>query len=171
VGRLVAGHGVRGLARVKPFNPTSPTLTTCDRLWLAHAASGRRESFRIVENRRHKGNFLLGLEGIDSLNALEPWFGSTVEADADRVPAPAANEVYHFEIIGLEVRTVAGEVLGRVVDVMALPAQDVWVVNGPGPDGRGMREILLPAVEPVLVEVDLARRTALVDPPAGLVEA
>jgi len=45
------------------------------------------------------------------------------------------------------------------------------VVNGPGPDGRGMREILLPAVEPVLVEVDLARRTALVDPPAGLVEA
>ena len=170
MGRLVAGHGVRGLARVKAFNPTSPTLATCDRIWLAHAASGRRESFRIRENRRHKGYFLLGLEGIDSLNALQPWIGSSVEADADRVPAPAEGEVYHYEVIGLEVRTVAGEVLGSVVDVMSLPAQDVWVVHGTPPGADKVREVLLPAAESVIVEIDLTQRIAIVDPPAGLID-
>lgn len=154
---------------MKPFNPTSPTLTTCDRIWLVHERSGRRASFRIRENRRHKGHFLLAFEGIDSLNALEPWIGSSVEAEADLVPEASAGEVYHFEVVGLDVRTVAGETLGTVDEVMALPAQDVWVIRGPGPDGKP-REILLPAVEPVVREIDLAARVAIVDPPAGLVE-
>jgi 16S rRNA processing protein RimM len=154
---------------VKPFNPTSPTLTTCDRIWLVHEASGRRASFRIGENRRHKGMFLLGLDGIDSLNALEPWIGSIVEADADSVPAPAAGEVYHFEVIGLEVRTRSGERIGEIVEVLSMPAQDVWVVQAGAP-GERPREILVPAVEPVVVEIDLAARIAIVDPPPGLVD-
>jgi 16S rRNA processing protein RimM len=170
VGRLVAGHGVRGLARVKPFNPTSPTLSTCERIWLAHAPSGRRASFRIRENRRHKGHFLLAFEGIDSLNDLEPWIGSSVEADAEHVPPPGDGEIYHFEAVGLEIRTVAGEVLGRVADVMSLPAQDVWVVHRPASDGERPLEVLLPAAQPIVVEVDLAGRFAVVDPPPGLID-
>jgi 16S rRNA processing protein RimM len=154
---------------VKPFSATSPTLTTCDRIWLVHEASGRRAPFRIGENRRHKGFFLLGLEGIDSLNALEPWIGSIVEADAESVPPPSAGEVYHFEVIGLEVRTTSGDRIGEIVDVLSMPAQDVWVVHGGAP-GERPREILVPAVEPVVVEIDLASRVAIVDPPAGLID-
>jgi 16S rRNA processing protein RimM len=155
---------------VKPFNPTSPTLTTCDRIWLVHERSGRRASFRIRENRRHKGHFLLAFEGIDSLTALEPWIGSSVEVDAALVPVAGAGEVYHFEVVGLEVRTVTGETLGTVSEVLDMPAQDVWVIHGSfGGDGKP-REILLPAVEPVVREIDLAARIAIVDPPAGLLD-
>lgn len=165
----MTGHGVRGLARVKPFNPTSPTLARCEAVWLVHEASGRRERFQVRESRRHKGHFLLGFHGIDSLNALEPWIGSTVEADAESLPSLEASELYHFEAVGLEVRTVAGEVLGSVVRVMPLPAQDVWVIHGPGQNGR-TREVLLPLAENVVREIDLTTRTALVDPPPGLIE-
>jgi 16S rRNA processing protein RimM len=170
VGKLVAGHGVRGLARVKPFNPTSPTLTACDRVWLVHAPSGRRQSFCVRENRPHRGHFLLAFEGIDSLNDLEPWIGSMVEADVANLPAAADGEVYHFEAVGLEVRTTAGERLGTVVEVMALPAQDVWVIER-APDAAGRpREVLLPMAPDVVREVDLIARVALVEPPVGLVE-
>jgi len=170
VGKLVAGHGVRGLARVKPFNPSSPTLATCDRVWLSHAPSGRRQEFRVRENRRHRGHFLLGFEGIDSLNDLEPWIGSAVEADVACVPAATDDEIYHFEAVGLEVRTTSGERLGTVVEVMALPAQDVWVIDrGPGAPARA-RELLLPVAPEIVREVDLVARVATVEPPAGLVE-
>lgn len=154
---------------MKPFNPTSPTLTSCDRIWLVHERSGRRASFRVRENRRHKGLFLLGLEGIESLNDLEPWIGSSVEAESEAIPDAGAGEVYHFEVVGLEVRTIDGDSLGTIDEVMALPAQDVWVIRGTGPDGKP-REILLPAVEPVVREIDLAGRVATVDPPPGLIE-
>ncbi len=170
MGELVAGHGVRGLARVKPYNPTSPTLTTCESVWLVHGPSGRRASFRIRECRRHRGHFLLGFEGIASLNDLEPWIGSVVEADASSIPSPGEDEIYHFEALGLEVRTVSGEPLGTVVEVMALPAQDVWVIHGaPGANGRP-REVLLPIAPNVVREIDLVARLATVDPPPGLVE-
>jgi ribosomal 30S subunit maturation factor RimM len=60
-------------------------------------------------------------------------------------------------------------VLGEIVEVMDLPAQDVWVIHGPAPGG-GRREILLPAAEPVVLEVDLAQKFAIVAPPAGLID-
>jgi len=170
VGKLVAGHGVRGLARVKPFNPTSPTLTTCDRVWLVQPSSGRRASFRVRENRRHRGYFLLGFDGIDTLDALQPWIGSAVEADVASVPPATEDELYHFEAVGLTVRTVAGEQLGTVQAVMALPAQDVWVIDrGPDVPARS-RELLLPLAPGIVHEVDLAERVATVEPPAGLIE-
>lgn len=53
---------------------------------------------------------------------------------------------------------------------MALPAQDVWVIRGHGRSDGKPREILLPAVEPVVREIDLTARVALVDPPPGLLE-
>lgn len=51
-----------------------------------------------------------------------------------------------------------------------MPAQDVWVIHGRAEAGGRPREILLPAVEPVLREIDLAGRVAIVDPPPGLID-
>ena len=97
---------------MKPFNPTSPTLTSCDRIWLVHERS--RDGVRRSASARSaatKGLFLLGLEGIESLNDLEPWQRPS-EAESEAIPDAGAGEVYHFEVVGLEVRTVDGDSLG-----------------------------------------------------------
>ncbi len=55
------------------------------------------------------------------------------------------------QILGLKVVTEDGEELGEIVDVHLLPANDVYVVK------RGEGEFLLPAVEDVIVDIDLTR--------------
>jgi 16S rRNA processing protein RimM len=121
----------------------------------------------------HRGLFLLGFEGISSLDELLPWIGSSVEVEIDQLPATAPGEFYQFEAIGLEVRTVGGEVIGVVHEVLTMPANDLWVVRPTAPDGApagAPREHLIPVVAPIVLEVDLARRVAVIDPPPGLLD-
>lgn len=173
LGRLVAGHGVRGMARVKPFNPGSPTLRTSSEVWVADRSASTRRRMRVRECRPHQGLFLIRFEGIDSLDDLEPWIGGQIEVDRHVLPAPEEGEVYHHEVVGIEVRTTGGEPIGVVVEVMALPANDVWVVRDPagaGADGKAAREWLIPAVAPIVTRIDLRERFALIDPIPGLLD-
>lgn len=164
MGKLVAGHGVRGLGRIKPFHSGSPTLANASHVWLHHS-DGRRSRFAVVDLKPHKRILLVQLEGIDSLTALEPWIGSVVEIERDLLPAVADDEIYAFEAIGLAVFTADGEHLGEIRETLDLPANDVWVVIRP--DGR---EVLIPVIEDVVREVDLVERRATIRPLPGLLD-
>lgn len=154
---------------MKPYNPDSPTLADCDTVWLKRRGDAAPTKFAVRESRPHKRIFLVSLEGIDSLTALEPWFKSEVSVERSSVPAPNEGELYHFEAIGLEVTTVDGDVVGRIREVMPLPANDVWVVETKE-DGKPSREVLIPVVSDIVKEVDLKEGTARIDPPRGLLD-
>jgi 16S rRNA processing protein RimM len=169
LGKLVAGHGVRGLARIRPFNPQSPTLPRSAELWLTPSGASEATRFRVSACRPHGNVFLVQLAGIESLNALEPWIGSQVEVPAESLPAASAGETYHFDAIGLSVCTGDGTEVGVVVDVMALPANDVWVVR-PRDAECSDAEALIPVVAPIVTHIDLATRTATIAPIDGLLD-
>ena len=69
------------------------------------------------------------------------------------------------DLVGLEVVTTAGERLGELVEVLHTGANDVYIVRRPG-----LRDVLVPAISDVVVEVDLAARRMRIDPLPGLIE-
>src|SRR6478609_8319640 len=71
---------------------------------------------------------------------------------------------YEHELVGLEVR-VGGNVVGKVSALHTLPVQDLLVVTTD--DGK---EVLIPFVEQIVPEVNVAEKYVLVTPPAGLFE-
>ena len=160
---MVGGHGVRGLAKVHPFNPGSPGLLAAPELTLVHPDNDACETFEVRESRPHKNVILLSIVGLESLDALQPWIGSEVFVDRNGLPAMDETGVYHWEAIGLEVRTRQGAVVGRIEEIQSMPANDLWVVRD------GDRESLIPVVEPIVVEIDLPARIAIIDPPDGLI--
>jgi 16S rRNA processing protein RimM len=60
---------------------------------------------------------------------------------------------------------VDGTEVGRITEISHLPSQDLFVVERP--DGT---EVLIPFVEEIVVEIDLAEQRAVVDPPPGLID-
>lgn len=103
------------------------------------------------------------LAKLESLNELEPWIGSEVHLERNELPEMGENSIYHWEAIGLEVRTIQGTLVGQIEEIQAMPNNDLWVVR------LGDRESLIPVVEPIVVEIDLPGRTATIDPPDGLI--
>lgn len=112
--------------------------------------------------RLHKRQILLKVRGIDSIDDAETLRGALVQLRASDAVSLPANEYYIHDLIGCDVVTVEGRMLGALTSVMANPANDVYVI------GQGKSEILLPAIRDVVLEVDLANRRIIVQPTPGL---
>jgi 16S rRNA processing protein RimM len=78
------------------------------------------------------------------------------------LPAPAEDEYYTQDLVGLEVRAPDGDRLGRVREIWPTPGHDLLLVE------TSAEPVLVPATAPVLVRVDLAAGELWIDPPVGL---
>jgi len=99
--------------------------------------------------RLHQGFALFKLAGCDDRDAAEELRGTLIQiALEDAVPLEA-DEFYEHQIVGLTVVEEDGTVLGQVSEIISTGANDVYVITGPG------GELLLPAIEEVILDIDL----------------
>jgi len=73
-------------------------------------------------------------------------------------------QLYHHQIIGLQVRTTRGEYIGDIVDIITGKSNDNYIVRG----DKG--EILIPAIEDVIQSIDLDAGIVTIEPIEGLLE-
>ncbi|MFN2425127.1 MAG: ribosome maturation factor RimM [Candidatus Binatia bacterium] len=97
------------------------------------------------------------LEGVRDRNRAEALVGATVHVERESLGPFGEGEYLDTDLIDLEVVTRDGAVLGRLVEVIATGANDVYVVRA----GDGA-EILVPAVAHAVLDVDLAARRVTV---------
>jgi 16S rRNA processing protein RimM len=118
--------------------------------------------FTVRSLREHRGVLLLRFEGIHSREQAEGLRSLLLEVPETDLAALDEGEYYRFQLIGLEVRDTAGNVLGRLEEVLETGANDVYIVR----DAES--ELLVPAVEPVVQNIDLSRGRIVIEVPPGL---
>jgi 16S rRNA processing protein RimM len=162
VGRIGRPHGIKGWVTVEvrtddPEGRLAPGTTVVT----DPVSAG---PLTIADGRVHSGRLLLMFDGYDDRSAAERLRGVLLVADVDPDERPADPEEYFdHQLVGVPVRTVDGELVGEVHEVLHLPGQDVLAVTRP--DGS---EVLVPFVREIVPTVDLDAREILVDPPPGL---
>ncbi|MEX0786919.1 MAG: ribosome maturation factor RimM [Dehalococcoidia bacterium] len=123
-------------------------------------AAGR--PYTILNSRPHRGAILLELEGINRPEQAEKLRGLLLEIpESDLVPLEE-DRYYRFQLIGIEVVDGQGNALGRIEEVLETGANDVYVVR----DAES--ELLLPAIDTVVKDVDVERGCMTVELIAGL---
>jgi 16S rRNA processing protein RimM len=149
VGEVTGAHGVRGTVRVVPVTDFPERLLALDAAVLVGRGTAR--PMRVEAAQRDGTGVLMKFAGIDTPDAARELKGATVQIPASQaVPLPPG-QFYVFEVVGLEVYTQEGTRVGEVVNVIQTGSNDVYVVRPPeGP------EILLPAVDSYVLEIDLA---------------
>ena len=165
VGRVRRPHGIRGEVRVEILTDYPERLVQHDYLYLAHAQSPDEvERYPLEAVRPHKGILLIKLGGVDDRDAAEELRGTLVQVPFEEAVPLEEGEYYHFQLIGMDVEMETGEWLGRVAEVIETGAHDVYVIRGP----RG--EVLLPAIEDVILELNTKTRKMVVRPLPGLLD-
>jgi 16S rRNA processing protein RimM len=165
VGQVRRPHGIRGEVRVEILTDYPERIIEHDYLYLAHPQSPDDvERHRLESVRPHKGILLIKLGGYGDRDAAEELRGMLVQVPLEEAIPLEEGEYYHFQLMGMDVETETGEWLGRVGDVVEAGAHDVYVVRGP----RG--EVLLPAVEDVILELDMEAQKMTVHLLPGMLE-
>jgi 16S rRNA processing protein RimM len=144
VGRVRAPRGVVGELKVEPLTDFPDRFAPGETLWV------RGQPFTVEDVRRHHNDLLLKLEGIDRPEDGEDLRDCLLEVPESELRPLAEGEFYRFQVVGLRVYDGEGNALGEVTEVLPTGGNDVYVVRGP--EG----EVLVPAIDDVVREVDIA---------------
>ncbi|HEY4910010.1 MAG TPA: ribosome maturation factor RimM [Methylomirabilota bacterium] len=165
VGEVLRPWGLAGEVRVKPLTDRPEErfrqLRECV-LW--EPAVDRREDCRITGCRFDGEELFVRMEGVTSPEAAKRFSGRLLAvAREDALPAPEGS-FYPWEMAGAVVETRDGRRVGEFVGVDDNSAQPLWIVTDQG------REHLVPAVPEIVVDVNVAERRIVIDPPEGLLD-
>lgn len=161
VGRIVSTQGLLGEMRIQPLTDFPERFSHTEEV-LARHPSGREIVLHPVRARPHKNIVLLTCREFTTIDQVKPWLQSELSIAAEQLQPLPEGRFYIFQIIGLQVYTEEGLHLGVVTDVLSPGANDVYVVKL-SPEAAKLavesdgKELLLPVIDQVIIETNLAQ--------------
>lgn len=154
MGRVTVPYGVKGWIKVRPDTEALDGLFDYPVWWLESETGWR--AFVVQEAKVHGDHLVARLEGIADRDQAFRLKGRPIAVPREQLPAPAPDEYYWSDLVGLEVHNTRGDALGRIDHLFETGANDVMVV-------QGERERLIPFIGQVVLAVDLQNRRMTVD--------
>ena len=156
-GKIVSTHGVKGEVKVLPWADSPEFLLKFKTFYLAKptpsgewrtASPAEGYSALPVESSRvQKTCVLVKFRGVDTVEAAQQLRNRVISIARDDPHIPAGT-VFQADLIGLPVRS-GGEEIGKITEILSMPASDVWVV-------KGTHEYMIPNVKAFVPEINPA---------------
>ncbi|MBC2163526.1 ribosome maturation factor RimM [Listeria booriae] len=164
VGKIVNTHGLMGEVRVMSQTDfADERFVPGNELFLFAKNSKKPEKLVIKTHRKHKNFDLLTFEGIVGINNVERMKEGMLKVPESQLGDLEENEFYFHEIIGCEVYTEEGELLGTIREILTPGANDVWVVQQ-----KGEKDKLVPYIADVVTSVNIADKKITISVMEGL---
>ncbi len=159
VGRIIRPHGIRGNLLVAAKSEVIKSITAGSQVFLGT----NYLPFTVRHFSSHRKQYLLTLETLNSRDDAEAYRESTLYIRFEDTSPLPEHVYYHWQLIGLNVRSDEDENLGILAEIIETGANDVYVVRSDTGD-----ELLLPAIEPVIKSIDLKDNLMIVHLIPGL---
>ena len=160
VGKIVGTHGIKGALRLKPWSDDSSFLVGIKTVYLSD-----KTPLNIVSAKPNGNITILAIEGINSIEEAEKLRNRVLLIKRDDAKIPEGR-YFVDEIISCKVyHADTGKLLGTLSDVSKTGANDVWHIK------NGDNEYLVPAIESVVVSVDIDAEKVLIRPMGGIFDA
>lgn len=158
VGKVTNVHGLMGEVRVQPWADSPDFLCKFKTLYVDKA----HWPIEVERARVHKNMVIIKFKGVTDVPSALAMRNAILYIDRADAKLPEGS-FFLADIYGLEVRDAqTSEVLGKIADVLTLPANNVYVVKG------GARELMIPAVPQFIAETNLEEGFVRVNMMEGL---
>lgn len=161
IGKIVGVHGVKGTVKVLSYAESPAVFHSGDTILLT-PPGGREATCQITWVKPHNRLILMSLKGINSRDQAEPLREAGLYIEEARLPELEQGTYYWSDIIGLSVFTENETYIGCIESIIPTGSNDVYVVKDKD------NEKLIPALESVVLEIDLQRGIMRVELPEGL---
>ena len=170
IGEIVGTQGNRGEIKVVPHTEFPDRFFKMESVRLFQENKDTPYGvFPLEGGRYHKETLILKLEGVDSISEAEELRGMLLKVNEDELMPLPPGRHYIFQLIGLEWITTTGQKLGTITDVLQTGANDVYVVR-PNPGVTELREVLIPVIPHVALDINPAEGVVLVELLDGLLD-
>ena len=161
VGLLRRPHGVHGEILMEVYTDFPERLEDGTTVFLG----AKHKPATIRHIRHHNEGLLFSFEGVDTPESAGLLRKQLVYVKTATRPALPAGQYYHHQMIGMTVVDDSGNELGQLTEIIETGANDVYVVLS----GTG-KELLLPSIRQVVLDVDVESNRMIVHLIPGLLE-
>ena len=162
IGKIVGVHGTKGTNKLKSY-AESLSVFNPGRSIIVRDNRNRETSVELNWVKSHTRTPLISFKGVTDYDQAEALIGAELLIPKTELPELDEDTYYWFELIGIEVYTAEDEYLGRIESIFPTRSNDVYVVK------NKQKEILVPALDSVVIDIDLEHKRMRVDLPGGLV--
>lgn len=147
-GKLLKPHGLKGEMWLK-------IITDFPNLFYKGGSIFIGENFKkfIIESVKQAGEkVLISFEELTDVEQVRELVNMNVYFSTNQLPELENGFFHHHQIIGLTVKYIDGEIIGKIIDIIQTGANDIYVVR---PLDQKNDDILIPAIESIIDEVNL----------------
>jgi 16S rRNA processing protein RimM len=153
IGKVLRPFGIKGETKVLPITDDAVRFRDVGHVFLKDGSGYRRSA---VEQVKMSGNrVILKLASVSSRDEAEALRNRLLYIDRQHAAPLDESSHYYYDILGCTVKSVQGQVIGRVHDIQNAGSCDVYVVKAEQPSEG---EILVPAVHDVVKKIDTKNR-------------
>lgn len=165
-GRVGRPWGVKGQVSIFWNSGMCPVEVGRGRIYTRDTGGGYIP--HLVLSDRPKGKrWIVALKGIENPEDAAKLRHENLYIPADELPPTEPGEFYCHEIIDLEVETETGELIGKVVNVLSTGGNDVYEIK---PASGKKETILIPAIDTVVIKIDLQKKRMVIKPMEGMLD-
>ena len=111
-----------------------------------------------------KERIVLKFKGVDSIEDAEMLRDAEICVSEAQAVELEEGEFFDWQLESCEVVTIAGELVGKVRELLRTGGTEVLIIDGDD------REVMVPFAESICVEVDIEGKRIVIDPPEGLLD-
>lgn len=163
VGKIVNTHGIRGEVRILASTDFPEERFKKGSELALFKEDQHIQMVKIASHRTHKNFDLVTFDGMPSINDVEKFKDHFLKVDAATLTELEDHAYYYHEILGCDVVSTDGEDIGKVTEILATGANDVWEVT----PVKGKKHYI-PYIEQVVKSIDPQEKKIVIEVMEGL---
>ncbi|RMG73627.1 MAG: 16S rRNA processing protein RimM [Nitrospirae bacterium] len=161
IGKILSSWGIKGEAKVLPLTFSNERFAEIESVYFYEGQDFKRLT---IEHFRVSGKYvILKFRELSTPEEVTRLKGKELFIEKEKSPPLPEGVYYHYQILGLKVYTEQGLYLGEITNIIETGSNDVYVVTGE-------REVLIPAIDEVVKEIDLKKKRMTIHPMKGLLD-
>lgn len=161
VGKIVNTHGLRGEVKVVPWTDYPEVFEDIESVYIKKKSDYERLDLAGIKYQ--KNNLIIRFVQIKDINEAEKYKNQVLYAEREALGELPEGVYYIADLIGLDVIKEDGERVGVIADVFNTGSSDIYEVKR---DGK--KNLLLPVIDEVVLNVDMENRRVTVRMMEGL---
>lgn len=154
IGQIVNTYGIKGFIKVVPLVDYKEQFKDFHKIYID--LNKENDEFLIEEVKFSKDLVLLKLEGIETIEQAENFRNKYIKIKREDIKLEKGA---HFivDLLGLEVYTDDGILLGNIKEVLQPGCNDVYIIKN-----NENKEILIPVIPDVVKKIDIENHKVIV---------
>ncbi len=165
IGKILSAHGTGGMVKVYPYSDFPERVHMLKEVELEQES--RRRVYLVEDSSVHGKNWLIKFQDVNSRDEAEALRGSLVRIPKEERLSLPEDNYYYDQLEGLHVYDSAGNLLGRVIEIIPGGGHDQIMVARAGEKNR---KSMIPAVKDFIKRIDIPEGFMVVELPEGMLD-